>query len=109
MNVAKSRGHVIGTKVPGGEFEQIQGLIEVGAYLNTSDFVREAVRDKLASIKVVKYRDLDYEAAKKEVLGYFKSRSEAYPSDASADLELDYELVCQITDELQREGRLEVI
>lgn len=46
---------------------------------------------------------------RKEVSGYFQSRGEAYPSDASEDLELDYDLVWEITEELRREGRLEVI
>jgi len=109
MAASGSKGHVMGSKISPNEFEQIQRLVDAGIYLNSSDFVRDAIRDKLASIKVIKYRDLDYETAKKEVAGYFQSRGEAYPSDASEDLELDYDLVCQITDELRREGRLEVI
>lgn len=64
---------------------------------------------KAMMMKLIKYRDLDYETAKKEVSGYFQSRGEAYPSDASEDLELDYDLVCQITDELRRMGRLEIV
>ncbi len=44
---------------------------------------------KAMMMKLIKYRDLDYETAKKEVSGYFQSRGEAYPSDASEDLELD--------------------
>ena len=46
--------------------------------------------------KTIKYRDLDYDTAKKEVMGYFQERGEAYPSEVEEDLELDYELVCQI-------------
>lgn len=59
--------------------------------------------------RVIVYRDVDYETAKREVSGYFQSRGEAYPSDASEDLELDYDLFWEITEELKREGRLEVI
>ena len=43
--------------------------------------------------KTIKYRDLDYDTAKKEVMGYFQERGEAYPSEVEEDLELDYELV----------------
>jgi len=39
--------------------------------LNPSDFIREAVRENLASIKVIECRDVDYESAKKEVTGVF--------------------------------------
>ena len=77
--------------------------------MHTSDFVRDAIRDKLAAIKTIKYRDVDYETAKKEVMGYFRERGEAYPSEIEEDLELDYRLICQIVDELKREGRLEVL
>ena len=58
--------------------------------MHTSDFVRDVIRDKLAAIKPIKYRDVDYETAKKEVRGYFRERGEAYPSEIEEDLELDY-------------------
>ena len=41
--------------------------------------------------------------------GTFRERGEAYPSEIEEDLELDYKLICQIVDELKREGRLEVL
>ena len=71
--------------------------------------MRDAVRDKLAAIKTIKYRDVDYETAKKEVMEYFQERGEAYASEIEEDLELDYKLICQIMDELEREGRLAVL
>ncbi len=98
----------IGTKVTPREIEEINGLIEAGIYLSVSDFIREAVRDKLRAIKVIKLRDIDYELAKREILGYYCSYKEAYDYEVAHDLELDYELVCEITDELEREGRLGV-
>lgn len=42
-------------------------------------------------------------------MGYFQERSEAYASEIEKDLELDYKLICQIMDELKREGRLAVL
>jgi len=109
MDVVRSEGHVIGSKVSAWELEQIKQLVASGIYLNTSDFVRDAIRDKLAAIKTIKYRDVDYKTAKKEVMGYFQERGEAYPSDVEEDLELDYKLICQIVEELKREGRLEIL
>lgn len=99
----------MGIKISAVELEQIKKLVSSGVYLNTSDFVRDAIRDKLAAIKTIKYRDIDYDTAKKEVMGYFQERGEAYPSDIEEDLELDYKLVCQIVEELKREGRLELL
>ena len=77
-------------------------------FLSNSDFVRQAINDKLGGIKIIKNRDLDYDTAKKEVLGYFKSYSEAYVSDVADDLELDLELVVKIVEELIKEGRIGV-
>jgi Arc/MetJ-type ribon-helix-helix transcriptional regulator len=100
-------GKVVGAKLTRNEIDQINKLVEAGLYLNPSDFIRDAVREKLAAIKVIEYRDIDYETAKKEVAGYFELKHEAYASDASTDLQLDYELVCEIMDDLKKEGKLE--
>jgi Arc/MetJ-type ribon-helix-helix transcriptional regulator len=81
MDAVRSEGHVIGSKVSAVELEEIKKLVAAGVYLNTSDFVRDAIRDKLATIKTIKYCDVDYETAKKEVMGYFQDRGEAYPSE----------------------------
>jgi hypothetical protein len=67
------------------------------------------VQEKLAAIKVIECRDADYETAKKEVAGYFQMKGVAYASDASTDLQLDYELVCKIMDDLEKEGKMESI
>jgi hypothetical protein len=67
-----------------------------GLYLNPSVFSREAFREKPASIKVLECQDVDYGAAKKEVSGYFEMKGEAYSSEASTDLQLDYELACDM-------------
>jgi len=107
----KERKHAkaVGTKLTPREYEEITSLIEAGIYLSVSDFLRDAIRDKLKATKVIKLRDIDYEAAKKEVLGYYRNYNEAYISEVSEYLELDYELVIQITEELEKEGRLKGI
>lgn len=61
------------------------------------------------AVKIVKYRDVDYETAKKEVAGYFQMKGEAYASDASTDLQLNYDLVCKIMDDLEKEGKMEPV
>ena len=74
--------------------------------LEIGELIRKFDENETSSIEL---REVSYEVAKSDVEEYFKSKGEAYPSGASADLNLDYKLVCKITDELQREGRLEVI
>jgi hypothetical protein len=104
--VAPSASVSIGAKIAPVEARQIRELIDAGVYLNESDFVRDAIRRRLSEIKVIKCRDVDYETAKKEVLGYYKSRGESYPDEAALDLELDFDLVMKATEELRKEGRL---
>jgi hypothetical protein len=60
-------------------------------------------------MRLNKYRNVDYDTAKKEVMGYFQERHKAYASEIEEDLELDYKLICQIIDELRGEGCLEVL
>jgi hypothetical protein len=36
-------------------------------------------------------------------------KGDAYASDASTDLQLDYELVCKIMDDLEKEGKMETV
>lgn len=108
IGTAASMGKVVGAKLTSNEIDQINRLVQAGLYLNPSDFIRESVREKLAAIKVIEYSDVDYETAKKEVAGYFKMKGEAYASDASFDLKLDYDLVCKIMDDLEEEGQMEI-
>jgi Arc/MetJ-type ribon-helix-helix transcriptional regulator len=97
----------IGAKITPVQAGQIRELIEAGAFINESDFVRDAIRHRLAEIKVIKCRDIDYDTAKKEIAGYFKRRGEAFPDEAAEDLELDFDLVMRIAEELRKDGTLE--
>jgi Arc/MetJ-type ribon-helix-helix transcriptional regulator len=65
VSVVGSVGKVVGAKLTRNEIDQINDLVKAGLYLNPSDFIREAVREKLAAIKVIECRDVDYETAKK--------------------------------------------
>jgi Arc/MetJ-type ribon-helix-helix transcriptional regulator len=105
----RGESRAVGTRVTPRELREIQGLIDAGCYLSISDFVREAIREKLRAVKVVKARDISHEEAKREVLGYYRAYQEAYPYEVAEDLALDYELVWAITEELKAEKRLEVV
>jgi Arc/MetJ-type ribon-helix-helix transcriptional regulator len=96
----------VGTKLTPREYDEIAKMIDMGIFLSVSDFLRESVRDKLKTTKVIKLRDTNYEDAKKEVLGYYKNYNESYDYEVAENLELDYDLVCKITEELEQEGRL---
>ena len=58
VGVVGSGGKVVGAKLTRNETVQINKLVEAGLYLNPSDFIRDAVREKLGAIKVIEYRDV---------------------------------------------------
>ena len=78
---ARSEGHVIGSKVSAVELEQIKKLVASSVYLNTSNQGEGCCQGQLAAIKTIKYRYVDYETAKKEVMRYIQERGEAYASE----------------------------
>ena len=47
---------------------QLIDLIDNGAYLSISDFLREAIREQLKTYKVANFREINYLDAKKEVI-----------------------------------------
>ena len=53
-NMQETKENVIGVKITGREKKEIQNLINSGLFLSFSDFLRNALRDKLEEIKIIK-------------------------------------------------------
>ena len=88
------------------EIDAIENLVDEGFYMNTADFVRMAVRDKLESIRVIDVRNVNKETARKEVIEFLSENNKAYPSDIADSLGLDFDTVLDIVKELIEEGRI---
>lgn len=97
---------LVSARLSSREVEAIERLVEEGFYMNTADFVRMAVREKLESISVINIRNVSEEKAKKEILDYLRSNKKAYPSDVADALQLDFDMVLSIVKELISEGRI---
>lgn len=102
----KEIGKTIATKVPINIHNQLMNLIENGDYLSISDFLREAIREQLKTYKVANFREINYFDAKKEVLSYFIKYDDCFLDEIAIDLELDFELVYNILNDLIQEGRI---
>ena len=102
----KEIGKTIATKVPINIHNQLINLIENGDYLSISDFLREAIREQLKTYKVANFREINYFDAKKEVLSYFIRYNDCFLDEIAIDLELDFELVYNILNDLIQEGRI---
>jgi len=99
----------IGTKVSAKEYEKIIKLVKSGEYLSVSDFVREAIREKLNGVEIIELRDIDYVTAKKEIFEYYRDNERAYPTDVATNLRLELDLVYKVVNELIEEGSIVVI
>lgn len=102
----QKEGGLVSARLSPREIEMIEKLVEEGFYMNTADFVRVSVRDKLESIKVIDIRNVDRDKAKEEIIEYLVENRKAYPSDIADALSLDFDLVLEIVKELSREGRV---
>ena len=102
----KEIGKTIATKVPINIHNQLINLIENGDYLSISDFLREAIREQLKTYKVANFREINYFDAKKEVISYFIKYKDCFLDEIAIDLELDFELVFSILNDLALEGRI---
>ncbi len=86
--------------------KRIQELVDEGMYTSVSEFIRDAVREKLEDIEVMDLRDISHKEAKKEILNYIKSKGRAWTSEIADDLRLDLEIVVKVLNELSNEGKI---
>lgn len=105
MQKQKESG-LVSARLSPRELEQIEKLVEEGFYMNTADFVRMSVREKLESISVIDVRNVSEERAKKEIVEYLKNNKRTYPSEIADSLQLDFDIVLGIIKELIKEGRI---
>jgi len=101
----------VGAKLSPKEAERIKFLVEDGFYLNTSDFVREAIRDKLREIKVIELEDVDMKTAEKKIINYLEGRKgeDIYPSDIMDDLKIEIEMIFKVLDKLRGAGKIKEV
>ena len=84
------------------EVDKMDALIKAGAYMNRSDFVRYAVREKLESVEVLEPRQVARAGAREEILAHLRRQGISYASDISRSLRLDLDLVLSILEELRK-------
>ncbi len=96
----------VSARLPSHEIEKIDALVHEGYCLNTSDFVRMAVREKLQGIILAQARSPTNEEAKGEILTYLDQHGQAYGSNIALHLGLDIDLVFAVLKELQQDGEV---
>lgn len=90
--------------------EELDALAEKFGYRSRTELIREAIEDKIASLKgakIIELRDINDKRAKKELLEYIKGKESIYPSDIADALRLPLEQVFRVVNELFGEGKVE--
>ena len=71
----------ISTRLSPKEAQEIDRLVDLGFYINSADFLRQAVREKREAIEVVELRKVAPKKARQEVLVYLQKHGRSYASD----------------------------
>ena len=97
----------ISSRLPLKFISEIESLVNEGYYISASDFVREAVRDKLEEIKEIRLREVSLNDAKEEIYRYLLQNPDSYPYEIANELWLELSLVHEALIELREEGKAE--
>ena len=107
INTPQPISKSVSTKLAEKEYNRIIELVNDGLFLNSADFVREAIREKLKTYdEVAILREIPYAQMKQEIIEYVKKNPEVDAVDIADDLLLDAFKVNDILVELIKEGIL---
>lgn len=102
-------GVLAATRLASREEGIIEKLIDRGVYLNTSEFIREAVREKLerlGEMRIIVAKPVSKSIAKKQLLSYFKEHPGSYVSEAADALGIDVASAFEAASELVKDKKV---
>ena len=102
---------IIGTKLPENEYNKIISFVEEGFFLNTEEFVKQAILEKINSMEEIMLRDIPPSQQKREIIEYAKKhKNEILDAEIIAtELRLDVFEVDDIMSDLIDEKIIEEI
>ncbi len=110
MQLVTKDSYLPPVRVESGILEELDALVEKFGYRSRTELIREAIEDKIVSLKgerIMDIREITDTEAKKELLGFIKGKESIYPSDIAESLRLPLDQVFRIVNELFREERVE--
>jgi Arc/MetJ-type ribon-helix-helix transcriptional regulator len=94
----------VAAKLAKVEHDQIRRLVKTGLYINSSDFVRDAIRRRLAEIQAIAKPSSGN--VKDELYRYMKERGGLiWPDEAAAELGYSVLDILEALRKLEKEGR----
>ena len=92
--------------------DELDSLVEKFGYRSRTELIREAIEDKIASLKgseIIELREVTDKQVKKEIQEFIKGKEKIYPSDIADSLRLPLEQVFRVVKELFTEDRIEEV
>ncbi len=90
------------------DYCMIKKLVESGVFRNFADFLREATKDKLESMKIVSVKEVDDDTAEQMIGSYVSSHpGSIFVSEIADNLGLEYSVAFRIVHKMLKEGTVE--
>jgi Arc/MetJ-type ribon-helix-helix transcriptional regulator len=102
-----SEGCQAAVRLPKSDYKKIQHLINAGLYRSFADFLRDAARDKLASMEVISVKDVTAQEAEHMIEEYLKAHpGPSFASEIADTLGLEYDITFKTIHKLLEEGHI---
>ncbi len=97
-------------RIDAGILKELDVLVDKFGYRSRTELIREAIEEKIASLKgskILELREISDNEAKKQLLEFIKGKESIYPSDIADALRLPLEQVFRIVNQLFGENKVE--
>lgn len=107
QKLSESDGLQAAVRLSKSDYRKVKQLIDAGLYRSFADFLRDAVKDKLASIEVVSVRDVKPEEAERMIENYLKEHpGPSFASEIADALGLEFDITFKTIDKLLQKGQI---
>lgn len=99
---------VSGVRLADHERERVEHLVKLGYYLNSADFLRDAVRSKLREFEFVVPKNIPAKRLKTDVLSLISKKPNIYADEVASELGIEIETAIKVIDQLIKEKKVAV-
>ena len=103
----ESEGFQAAVRLSKSDYAKVQEIVEAGLYRSFADFLREAVRDKLASMEITSVKKVEARVAEEMIENYLKEHpGPNFASEIADALGLEFDITFKTIKKLLEEGRI---
>ena len=107
QKLGESEGLQAAARLSKADYAKVQELVEAGLFRSFADFLREAVRDKLASMEITSVKKVEARFAEEMIETYLKEHpGPNFASEIADALGLEFDITFKTIKKLLEEGRI---